>query len=142
MKDVKIYMSFQKGHNRKAAKLADELAPYGIHAWKWWDDPVHMGMPRERRAVNILSKIDESELVVALPLSENREDNGKRHVEVGYALARKIPTLLLGWTENVFHELPTIYTCEPTTADGDISYEDMAYQILDLVSKYGGGRSQ
>lgn len=38
----------------------------------------------------------------------SKAGRGGRHVEFGYALARHIPTIVVGYLENVFHCLPLV----------------------------------
>lgn len=53
-----------------------------------------------------LEDIDKADCVLAInPKSAHRSGTGGRHVEVGYALARSVPVVLVGERENVFHHL-------------------------------------
>lgn len=56
-----------------------------------------------------LEDIDQSDLVLAInPKSAHRTGTGGRHVEVGYAIARGKPVLIVGERENVFHHHPLV----------------------------------
>jgi hypothetical protein len=53
-----------------------------------------------------LADIDEARFVVFFSAGDGRMSSGGRHIEMGYALAKGYPVVIIGPRENVFQALP------------------------------------
>jgi nucleoside 2-deoxyribosyltransferase len=68
-------------------------------------------------AAEDLEDLEAADVVVAFTEEPRAErpgtpvSRGGRHVEFGYALGRKMPVVVVGWRENVFHCLPQVCFC-------------------------------
>lgn len=75
---------------------------------RWLDE--QPGTPEYTAAQIDIDDIDASDVLVAFT---EKPDigyyTGGRHIEVGYAIARSIPVIVVGPRENVFYHLPYIW---------------------------------
>jgi nucleoside 2-deoxyribosyltransferase len=95
-------------------KLRDALAVAGVVVTSRWIEGNHeierdasgedADRERQRFAEEDLEDINRADvLVIFSPREHFRTGRGGRHVEVGYAIGRGIPIVLVGERENVFH---------------------------------------
>lgn len=106
---------------RQAGILRDELLALKLPLLSctadWLDEPEDSQASR-MLAEKDLSHLGRSDLMVLLNPSEyHSTGTGGRHVECGYALALKIPILLVGAKTNIFHELELV---EVMTSEGHL----------------------
>lgn len=83
------------------------------------------GVPDEEAAIHAhadLEDIENSDALVLLTesvavLEGGIGNSGGRHVETGYAIARRKIVVVVGERENIFHRAPALVTVVPTMAD-------------------------
>lgn len=62
-----------------------------------------------------LVDIDNSRGLVAInPETWRKAGTGGRHVELGYAIAKKLPIWIIGVTSNVYHHHPQVHLVSPS----------------------------
>lgn len=107
---------------------ADALAEMGHTITSSWvynaDDPGAALSPEdhgehEDAAMKGLAEINRSDVVICFTEGPgSRLSRGGRHVEMGYAIARKIEILVIGYRENLFCYLPQIHFAEDFRSAG------------------------
>lgn len=123
-----VYIAAPYAARSQVAEHLKELETIGFKTQCRWADGTHEFGPegaafsadpteRARWAMEDISDIDDCDIVVAftaaaiLPLPErvSRGTSGGRHIETGYAIAKRKTVILIGDPENVFHWLPTVW---------------------------------
>lgn len=91
---------------------------------------------RYQRATQDLIDIATADVLVAYnPSDYARSGTGGRHVELGYAVAKRMPVVLIGARTNVFHYLPSVrYVRTP------IDYAFLSW-VIKRLSEKGGRRA-
>ena len=116
---MKVYLAARFSRLPELLVCAAELEAIGItvtsrwirggHEWVGTDDDVIPVDDLARFAREDLEDIEAADLIVCFTEApRSGPARGGRHVEMGYALARGIPILTVGYRENVFYCLPEI----------------------------------
>jgi len=113
---VKVYLAARYQEHPAMRVLRDELVAAGIVVTSRWIEGGHdiqadadHDEQRQRFCMEDLEDVDACDvLVVQSPKAHHRTGRGGRHVEVGYALAKGKPVILVGERENVFHWHPLV----------------------------------
>ena len=102
---LKIYLAASWSRREEMRDVRVKLEGEGhVVTSRWLDEKE--GEPKAVAARADLDDIDASDVLLAF--TENADvgyQTGGRHVELGYALAKRIPVILVGLRENVFHHL-------------------------------------
>lgn len=120
---MRVYIAARFSRQHEVAACAGDLEARGIEVTSRWFRGGHEwdGSPDEDIPVERLSRFaqeDLDDLVAAdvlVCLTESPRSGpsrGGRHVEFGYALARQMPVLTVGYRENVFYCLPAVQYAE------------------------------
>src|SRR3712207_4744657 len=110
---MKVYLASRYSRREELRGYREELIAAGIDVTSRWliEDHEWVGTPDEVLPVDVgrrlgeedLADIRAADLVVAFTEPpRSTPSRGGRHVELGYALALRIPILLVGPRENVF----------------------------------------
>lgn len=110
---MRVYLAAQFARRVELRGYAEELERHGIAVTSRWLREDYDGLatidplPDEvaaQCARDDLADIDASDLVVCFTEAPRSGlYTGGRHVEFGYALARQMPIVIVGPSENVFH---------------------------------------
>lgn len=118
-----IYLAAPWKFRREAKGVADQLRAGGhqiVSRWHdEWADQSDLGVAPEvlcQEATMDLADVRASDVVLVL----NWEKSEGKAVEQGYALALKIPVIIVGALSNVFHYLPTVYQANSLGAALDV----------------------
>lgn len=120
---MKVYLAARFSRLPEVVRYADELELGGIEVTSRWLRGGHewVGTPDDdipvehlaRFAIEALEDIDAADMVVCFTEAPRTGPaRGGRHVEAGYALAKEMPILVVGYRENVFYCLPGIVFVE------------------------------
>lgn len=123
---MRVYIAAPYGARTLVARRLSELQRIGFTVSCRWADGTHEVGPegaatevdektRASWAHDDLQDIRDADVLVVLSASEalgseasTRGVSGGRHVETGYAIARRIPVVFVGEPENVFHAIPQV----------------------------------
>jgi nucleoside 2-deoxyribosyltransferase len=120
---MKVYLAARFSRLPELNRYRAELEAAGItvtsrwllggHEWVGTPDEQ---IPRERLArfaAEDLEDIDAADVLLCFTESpRSGPARGGRHVEFGYALAKRKPVIVVGHIENVFYALPQVTHCE------------------------------
>ena len=116
---MKVYLAARYDRREEMKEHRKALNAAGITVTSRWldeDEPLDADMWNKEDSWYIhtsivdLQDIEDANAVIFF--SENPLvgiKRGGRHVEMGYALGREIPVVVIGGKENVFHYLPIVY---------------------------------
>lgn len=149
MTPIRFYISARFGRQAEARATAEEITERtGWECTARWldadpsvDDAVHSDRARMMGAATLdLIDIDAADVMFCLtettalgfdvPASLAR---GGRHVEVGYAIAREKPILVIGPRENLFHGMASVHDTVEDAAR-------LAMRIIDARHLTGDGK--
>lgn len=110
---MRVYLAARYQEHPTMRQWRDLLAGHGIAVTSRWIEGQHeitadadSDAQRARFALEDLQDVRAASwLVMYSPRDHFRTGRGGRHVEVGVALALRIPIILVGERENVFHYL-------------------------------------
>ena len=111
---MKVYLAGRFGDRETLRELRGVLARVGVTVTSRWLDSGHQSddptdAERSQYAREDLYDIDDADVLVLWnPAHHHRSGRGGRHVELGYALAKRKRVILIGQRENVFHYLPHV----------------------------------
>ena len=113
---IRVYLAGQYPRRAELARYAAELRQRGITVTsRWLDTETEADLEsatweqRETWAANDLEDVDAADVVVVFTETASYgPTRGGRHVETGFALARRKVIILVGPLENVFHSHPDI----------------------------------
>jgi nucleoside 2-deoxyribosyltransferase len=98
------------GYRDELEKLGVEVTSRWLNGGHEWVGTVDEDIPVEQQAIfakEDLEDIDAAEVFICFTESPSSPyARGGRHVEFGYALAKKMPIVVVGHRENVFYCLP------------------------------------
>lgn len=103
---MKVYVSAPFQLIEKARTISDVLHMNRIIVVSTWPDTTVTDTPEnwKRAAAGDLAELDQAHILLAINSIEwGNKGTGGRHVELGYALARRIPVLLYGDRTHAFH---------------------------------------
>ena len=104
---MKVYIAAPYPIRDRAVSVMHVLELTGIEVTsRWLKAPDEM---TDEHARKDLEDVAEADVLLALnPDGWEEKGTGGRHVELGYALARGKPVLLVGERSNIFHHLSTV----------------------------------
>lgn len=122
---IHIYLAAPYEIRPQARKFAERLTSSGYIActasWLFDEHPVGP----EAAQIDI-DDIDRADILVALnPSPWHQKGTGGRHAELGYAIARQKPILLLGERSQLFHWHPLV-SLSASPADAERSIMELA----------------
>jgi len=138
---MKVYLAAMFSTIKERKAQAAELRALGIGVMsRWVEETVPHNIETkdvpekylEETSLVDLEDIDMADIFVAFVPTDTELTNatlrassrGGRHVEFGYALAKRMPIFVLGGKENVFHVLPPRYGIRHYT-----TWEDMKFAL-------------
>lgn len=106
---MKIYLASNYSTWPQMQKHAETLREMGHEVNCEWIKGIHGGDDRASYAEIDLKDLDEAEAVIFFAEApEGSRTRGGKHVEFGYALAKRKRIFLVGKPVNVFHHLPEV----------------------------------
>jgi len=115
---MKVYLAAQYPWKDTITKYAEQLRANGIEVTSSWLEEPHapntklQQLPDEQHtyyAMNDLNDVDRSDMLVLFSVDPSTAvPRGGRHVEFGYALGKRMPVIVVGPKENIFHYLPCV----------------------------------
>lgn len=104
---MKVYVAAPYPQAETARHLRDEVVALGhVCTARWLDEP---SVLNAEWALNDLADLDRADLVILLNDPEWADrGTGGRHTELGYALARLMPVVLVGERTQIFHYHPAV----------------------------------
>lgn len=105
----KLYLAARFSQRAELETIAHRLVVLGFEITARWVFGNEDGLDREQIAFLDLADVDACDTIVSfsLPVGTMTKGGG-RHVEFGYALARRKRMVLIGPRENVFHHHPDV----------------------------------
>ena len=110
---MKIYLAGRYGRKNEMVDYAKNLKAAGHHVTSRWIYGEHDGVSEAVCASHDLEDIDAAEVLISFGEKPREMNNsrGGRHVEFGYALAKEMRIILVGYREGVFTFLPQVEFC-------------------------------
>lgn len=126
---MKVYLAAPYAARSQIKGYADELEQIGYKVTATWLNETHeIGAGTVAAATDLpdsevdaharqdMKDIDRSQLFIAFTgdvcdFVGGTSTSGGRHVETGYAIANKVPVIVVGEPENVFHRLSYVHVC-------------------------------
>lgn len=115
---MKVYLAARYSTKDQIAKYAEELRALGIEVTSTWLEEPHSptsqlneleGEQHTFYALNDLRDVDAADALVFFSVPPTQPMvRGGRHVEFGYALGKRLPIVVVGPKENIFHYLPSV----------------------------------
>lgn len=148
MDGMKVYLAARFSRLPELLGYKAELEDAGVTVTSRWLLGGHewVGTPDDeipvdelaRFATDDLEDLTAADLVICFTESpRSGPARGGRHVEFGYALARGIPVLTVGYRENVFYCLPTVmYAVDWEAARWAIERFVVGDRPFEMVSEY------
>lgn len=104
-----VYIAARGEDQPLAAQVRARLSLMGIRTTARWIDQSLANESHAEAAMDIEDVRAAQILVLLKPRASHRQTTGGHHVETGIALERRMPILLLGDLENVFHHHDNVF---------------------------------
>jgi nucleoside 2-deoxyribosyltransferase len=116
---MRLYLAAAYGRKNEIRKYAQQATDEGLYVTSRWLEEPHDPNTKmsevtdeflESVAVQDFDDIDAADVLVFWAEDQDKQPpRGGRHVEMGIAIGRNIPIIVIGNPENVFHHLPKNY---------------------------------
>jgi len=136
-----VYIAARGKDQALASLVRDFLSLAGITSTaQWIDQPLTNESHAE--AQQDIDDVRRAHVLVLLkPVASHRETTGGHHVETGIALERGMPVLLLGETENVFHQHESVTTLPFPESPRDFSSMAATVRALAIRGRASHGKA-